>query len=288
MFRVRKLESFDLPELQPYRTMRRQFEHRERGIFVAEGEKVVRRLLQSRFGVVSVLMPEKWLHELTPFLEHRSELVEVFVADKKLLETLTGYSMYQGLLAVGKIPPPLSLDEILVTARQPCLLAAVDGLSSAENLGAIVRNCAAFSADALIVGETCSSPFLRRAVRSSMGTAFELPILEPPGLLQVLLDLRKRGIRCVAAHPHIQGRTLPEARLDSDCCIVFGSEGHGLSPETLAACDEAVAVPMPPGVDSLNVASAAAVFLYEASRQRGLAGPVNQSVQALSELPHRL
>src|SRR6201987_3356716 len=109
MFRVQNIHSLDLPDLQPYRTMRRQTEHRQQGIFVAEGEKVVRRLLESRFGVVSVLLPEKWLHDLKPSLEARPEAVQVVVGEKKLLETLTVFSMYQGLLAVGKIPASRSL-----------------------------------------------------------------------------------------------------------------------------------------------------------------------------------
>jgi tRNA G18 (ribose-2'-O)-methylase SpoU len=268
MYRSQKIESFDLPELQPYRTMRRQHEHRQQGIFVAEGEKVVRRLLESSFGVVSVLLPEKWLRDLDPLLRARPEEVQVFVAEKALLETLTGFSMYQGLLAVGKVPPLPTLEEMVARSPQPRLLAAADGLSSAENLGALVRNCAAFNAQALIVGETCSSPFLRRAVRSSMGTIFLMPIVETPSLIQALGDLRKQGIRCIAAHPHADGQTLSQANLTGDCCIVFGSEGYGISPAVLAACDEAAAIPMPDAVDSLNVGSAAAVFLYEANRQR--------------------
>jgi tRNA G18 (ribose-2'-O)-methylase SpoU len=268
MYRSQKIESFDLPELQPYRTMRRQHEHRQQGIFVAEGEKVVRRLLESKFSVVSVLLPEKWLQELAPLLQARPEEIRVFVAEKALLETLTGFSMYQGLLAVGKVPPLPTLEEMVARSPQPRLLAAADSLSSAENLGALVRNCAAFNAQALIVGETCSSPFLRRAVRSSMGTIFQMPIVETTSLIQALRDLRERGIRCIAAHPHVSGRTLAQANLAGDCCIVFGSEGYGLSPAVLAGCDEAAAIPMPETVDSLNVGSAAAVFLYEANRQR--------------------
>src|SRR6516225_9761023 len=109
MFRLESISSLDLPALQPYRTMRRQMEHRQQGIFVAEGEKVVRRLLESAFAVVSVLLPEKWLADLTPLIEARPETVEVYVAEKSLLEQLTGFSMYQGLLAVGKIPGGPSL-----------------------------------------------------------------------------------------------------------------------------------------------------------------------------------
>jgi TrmH family RNA methyltransferase len=103
-----------------------------------------------------------------------------------------------------------------------------------------------------------------------MGTVFELPIVETPSLLKCLSELKERGIRCIAAHPHVEGRTLSDANLASDCCIVFGSEGHGITPAVLALCDDAVAIPMPPTIDSLNVGSAAAVFLYEANRQRAL------------------
>lgn len=267
MVRVQKIDSLDLPDLQPYRTMRRQMEHRQQGIFVAEGEKVVRRLLESHLNVVSVLLPEKWARELTPLLEKRPE-VQVYVAEKPMLESLTGFSMYQGLLAIGKVPPQPRLEEVLQQGRRPRLLVAVDGLSSAENLGALVRNCGAFGVQALITGETSTSPFLRRAVRASMGTIFHLPVIEAQNLIAMLEHLRSQQVRCIAAHPHASGLTLSQAHFQPDCCLVFGSEGYGLAPATLAVCDEAAAIPMAPGVDSLNVASAAAVFLYEVSRQR--------------------
>jgi tRNA G18 (ribose-2'-O)-methylase SpoU len=269
MYHPQRIESLELPELQPYRTMRRQAEHRQQGIFVAEGEKVVRRLLESQFTVVSVLLPEKWMQELDPLLRARGEDIRVFLAEKALLETLTGFSMYQGLLAVGKVPLLPTLAEVVARSPQPRLLAAADGLSNAENLGALVRNCAAFNAQGLIVGETCSSPFLRRAVRGSMGAVFHLAVVEHGNLSQALSELREFGIRCIAAHPHSNGRTLAQTDFTGDCCIVFGSEGYGISPAVLAACDEAAAIPMPSTVDSLNVGSAAAVFLYEANRQRG-------------------
>jgi tRNA G18 (ribose-2'-O)-methylase SpoU len=268
LFHAQSIASFDSPDLQPYRTMRRQLEHREQGIFVAEGEKVVRRLLESKFEVVSVLLPEKWLRDLEPLLQARPEDIRVYVAEKALLETLTGFSMYQGLLAVGKVPAQVPLEEILARSSTPHLLAAVDGLSSAENLGALVRNCAAFGVQALVAGETCPSPFLRRAVRASMGAIFQLPIVETPSLVRALQRLRSLAIRCIAAHPHVERRIVSQADFATSCCLVFGSEGYGLSAPVLEACDDAAAIPMTPTVDSLNVGSAAAVFLYEANRQR--------------------
>jgi tRNA G18 (ribose-2'-O)-methylase SpoU len=288
MFHVHKISSLDLPELAPYRTLRRPLEHEREGIFVAEGEKVVRRLLESAFTVVSVLLPEKHLENFRPLLAARPEKLKVYLADKKLLEQLIGFTMYQGVLAVGKIPSPSSLDDILSKNPRPLLLAAVDGLTSAENLGALVRNCVAFGVQALIVGETSSSPFLRRAVRNSMGTVLQLPVVELAKLglrhqftakahttkltlVDCLKEFRARGVRCIAAHPHTDKKFLSHADFSGDCCLVFGSEGDGISAPVLAACDEAVAIPMPPAVDSLNVGAAAAVFLYEAARQRGKA-----------------
>lgn len=271
MVHVTFVESLDLPELEPYRTMKRPWdlEHERQNIFVAEGEKVVRRLLESRLTVVSLLLPEKWVGHLKPWLDSRPEELQIYVAEKPQLETLTGFSMYQGVLAVGKIPEPPALEILLNTERRPLLFAAVDGLANAENLGVLVRNCAAFGVQALLVGETSSSPYLRRAVRSSMGTVFQLPALDVSSLAKTLRDLRLQGVHVIAAHGHARGKTLAKADFSGDCCIVFGSEGHGLSSAVLEACTEAVAIPMAAQVDSLNVGSASAVFLYEARRQRG-------------------
>ena len=102
-----------------------------------------------------------------------------------------------------------------------------------------------------------------------MGAIFKLPALESTDLAQTLQTLRAQGVRCIAAHPHTDKKVLSQADFTGDCCVVFGSEGHGLSASVLAACDEAVAIPMANEVDSLNVSAAAAVFLYEVNRQRG-------------------
>jgi tRNA G18 (ribose-2'-O)-methylase SpoU len=269
MFHVRKIESFDLPELEPYRTMRRPAEHHTRGIFVAEGEKVVRRLLASDFEVLSVLLPQKWLFEYEPLIRARPEKdISIFTAELPLLETLVGFPLFQGVLAIGRIPHRRALAEILEHSAKPNLFVAVDGIANAENIGTIVRNCAAFGVQALIVSERSSSPFLRRAVRNSMGTIFQLPIIEITTLATALNELKAKNILLIAAHPHVNGRTLGDADFAKDCCIVFGSEGTGLSPEILELCDDTVAIPMAPEIDSLNVNAAAAVFLYEVNRQR--------------------
>ena len=265
---VQRIDSLELPELAPYRTLRRSWEHREQGIFVAEGEKVVRRLLESEFAVVSLLLPEKWFIEYKTLIGSRPENIAVYLADKDTLEKLVGFSMFQGVLAVGKIPAARTLDSVLEQSAHPCLFAAVEGVSNAENIGALVRNCAALGVQALLVSQSSCSPFLRRAVRNSMGSIFRLPVVEGLDLTEALPELRRRGVRCIAAHPHVAARELWQADLARDCCVVFGSEGHGIPAAVLAACETCVAIPMHAGVDSLNVSHAAAVFFYEASRQR--------------------
>jgi tRNA G18 (ribose-2'-O)-methylase SpoU len=258
-------------ELEPYRTLRRRKDLERRQLFVAEGEKVVRRLLEAPFPVVSLLLTEEWLDALRPLLRDRPEPVRAFVATKAEIEQITGFSCYQGVKAVGRVLEPVTLDRVLEHSERPWFLVALDGLSNAENLGVVVRNAAALGAQALVVGETSGSPFLTRAIRTSMGAIFRLPAVDVPNLVEALGALRARGIRCVAAHPRTEPLRLSQADFRSDCCVVLGSEGYGISDAVLGACDEAVAIPMRRGVDSLNVGSAAAAFLYEVARQRGLA-----------------
>src|SRR5262249_32646982 len=118
---VQKVDSLDLPDLAPYRTMRRPMEHREQGIFVAEGEKVVRRLLESDFTVGSLLRPENGFGEYEPLVQSRPERMPVYLAEKKVLEQLVGFTMFQGVLAVGKVPAPQTLHTVLHRSSSPRL-----------------------------------------------------------------------------------------------------------------------------------------------------------------------
>ncbi len=269
MYEVVTLTSWDLPELAPYRTMRRPMEHRLQGIFIAEGEKVVRRMLESSVEVVSLILPPKWLEIYKPLLEKRPESVRVYQGEKAVLEQLSGFTFYQGVIGVGRIPVLPPLEKILEKEQIPDLWIATDQVTSGGNIGGICRNAAALGAQAILIGETSCTPFIRWAVHGSMGELFKLQIVEPPSLKEALVALKCRGIRCIAAHPHAEGKTLPQCNLKSPICFVFGSEGTGISPEILAECDEAIAIPMSFGADSLNIASCVGIFLYEAQRQRG-------------------
>ena len=229
---IQPVQSLDHPDLALYRTLRRTEEHERAGVLVAANNKVIKRLLASRFTVISALLTPEWLAQLEPQLKARPESIQVFTADAALLETITGYKLHKGAMAVAKIPPLPDFLTLLETAPLPRLLAAVDGIASAENLGAVVRSCAAFGAHFLIIGETCGSPFQRRAISGSMGTIFEQPVVRVPNLVETLTTLRARGIRCLAAHPRPGATKLSAADLRGDCCLVFGAEGPGLHPKS--------------------------------------------------------
>src|SRR6266850_3751438 len=233
MYEVHPIDSIDDPRLVPYRTMRRQFDHFAQEIFIAEGEKVVHRLLETSIPMISLVMPEREVAQFEAQLRQRSEQISVFTAPKPVLEKLTGFQLYRGVLGLAKVPPASTLDQILSTGSSPRLFVALDGLSNAENLGSVVRNAVAFGVQGLLLNAACAPPYLRRAVRSSMGTIFKVPYMQTTDLPKALQELSRLGVRIIAAHPHTTEKTVTEATFATDCCVVFGSEGHGLSDELL-------------------------------------------------------
>ncbi|HTK82690.1 MAG TPA: RNA methyltransferase [Bacteroidota bacterium] len=268
---VHAVQSLEAAALQPYRTLRRPMDHMREGIFVAEGEKVVRRLLASELSVVSMLMTQEWFDRLFDVESGAvGKRFEVYVAEKKIVEAIVGYNLHQGIMAVGKVPEPKSLETTIASIETPHFLVALDGLVNAENVGVVVRNCAAFGVGAVIAGETSSSPYLRRAVRNSMGTVFQLPIIHSENLRETLQGLhRSHNIDIVAAHVRATS-TIDKSDFTKSTCIVLGHEGEGISQNILDICTAQVAIPMMNGTDSLNVASASAAFLYEVRRQRSI------------------
>ena len=135
---IKPVEALDAPELTLYLTLKRVEEHERAGVLVAANTKVVKRLLASEFTVVSALLTPAWLENLEASLRARPEDIRVYVAEQKLLETITGYKVHQGALAVARIPAQPDLATLLKTSPRPLLLAAVEGIASAENLGAVV------------------------------------------------------------------------------------------------------------------------------------------------------
>ena len=265
-YRIQEITTLDLPELQPYRTLRRSTEHVRDRIFVAEGEKVVRRLLASNLSIISMLMTKQWFEKIFPNDYNISNPI-IFISEKSNIESIVGYHLHQGIMAVAKIPTEIQLDKLLEKNTPSLLFVALDNLVNSENVGIIVRNCAAFGVNAIIVGETSSSPYLRRAVRNSMGTVFKLPIIHSKNLAETLSELKtKYNVQIIGAHPH-EKQSLYTSNFSEKICIVFGNEDEGISENILDICDDYIAIPMMNDVDSLNVACSSAVFLYEIRKQ---------------------
>ncbi|HTI68722.1 MAG TPA: RNA methyltransferase, partial [Candidatus Limnocylindria bacterium] len=222
MFTVEPILDFEDPRFAPFRNMRAQIDHLGEGLFIAEGEKIVRRLVESPHQVVSVLLPPDWQSEYEPLLAARSEAITLFVAPKSVLSQLTGFTLFQGVLALGRVPSSWSLPQLLQTLPAPRLFAAVDGVTNAVNVGLVTRNAVAMGVQALIVGETSAHPYLRRSVRGAMGTLFKLPYHVSTNLVETLAELRAAGVNCIAAHPHTDRRFLYDVDLRRDTCIVLG------------------------------------------------------------------
>lgn len=250
--------------------MKRSRNQHEKGFFVVEGEKAVISLLESNFTIVNALMTEKYCQELKALLERKGAecSFDLFITPESVLEQLTGYKYFQGVLAVGQIPKKIILRDLWQKTSGPRVFLMLDGLANAENVGGIIRTAVALGVQSVICTTECCNPWLRRSVRSSIGNIFKISVLEDVDIQEACSEFRAHGMKLVAAHPHGENQVL--GRYDwgkGDVCLLLGNEGQGLSSEILALCDETVSLPMCNGVDSLNVASAAAIFLYDINRR---------------------
>ncbi len=227
------------------------------GLFLAEGEKVVRRALEAGYAPRSLLMAQKWWDGLRDAVEPHD--CDVFLADDALLESVTGFRVHRGALASMHRRPLPSLDDVLSTARRVVVL---EDLVDHTNVGAVFRNAAALGMDAVLVSPECADPLYRRSVKVSMGSVFSVPWTRAdpwPGALHALADL---GFATYALSPDPTGVDLRALETPDRVAMVLGTEGEGLTDAALAACSDRVRIPMAAGVDSINVAAASAVAFY--------------------------
>jgi tRNA G18 (ribose-2'-O)-methylase SpoU len=254
------IQSLDDPLLAPYRNLKDKELARDGNRFIAEGENVVRRLLASSTPVESVLIADRKAATIAPLA---AALTPVFVASDTLIESIIGFEFHSGVLACGIRPEPPSLDTLIPPPPHSALIVVCQQITNTENLGSLIRVSAAFGADAMILGERCCDPFFRQSVRVSMGTVFSMPIRQSPYLLRDLDDLKATRVRRLAAVLSPDAQPLSTIARPPRTAVVFGNEADGLDPATIAACDRQVTIAMKRGTDSLNVAVAAAVFLYQ-------------------------
>ncbi len=253
------VDRLDDRRLDPYRSLKTATLHRRAGLFIAEGDKVVERLLTSDFEVVSVLVSERRASALKPF-EKRG--FEALVIPDRLATELVGFRFHAGTMACGCRKPPPDL----ATLAAASILVGCARIDDPENLGSIIRHCAAFGVGGLVLGPGCADPFSRRVIRVSMGNGFRLPILETNDLVADLLRLKnEHGFQLIASVLGRDAERVRGATVSGRAVILFGNEAHGLDPELVDICDRRVTIPMRSATDSLNVSVAAALILYEFS-----------------------
>ncbi|HEY8618729.1 MAG TPA: RNA methyltransferase [Dermatophilaceae bacterium] len=234
----------------------------ERGLYLAESEKVIRRALAAGHRPRSFLMGKRWITDLSDLVEQaESQDVPVYFAQAGVIEAMTGFHLHRGALASMHRPPLVTPQSLLRDAARVIVL---EDIVDHTNVGAVFRSAAALGVDAVLITPRCADPLYRRAVRVSMGTVFQVPWtrIEPwPSGLQVLRD---HGFTVAAFALGDGAISLDDlaANQPDRLAMVFGTEGDGLSRLAVKGADLVVKIPMAQGVDSLNMAAASAVAIW--------------------------
>ena len=231
----------------------------ERGVFIAESPKVIRVALDAGYEPVSLLCERRHIMGDAADIVERCGDIPVYTGERELLSQLTGYTLTRGVLCAMRRPVLRSLEEVCRGARR---VAVIDGVSDTTNIGAIFRSAAALGIDAVLLTPDACDPLNRRAVRVSMGSVFLVPWTRTDGSLA---GLKRLGFRTAAMALKDRSLSLDDPVLKSEprLAVVMGTEGDGLADRTIAEADYVVRIPMAHGVDSLNVAAAAAVAFWE-------------------------
>jgi len=239
---------------------------RQRGIFTVEGRLSIEALLASPYRVRSLFVATEHAARAAALVGDRP--IPIYTMPAQEMEQVSGVHFHRGMLAVAERPPLPSVAEVVEGART---LLVLEGVGDHENMGALFRNAAAFGVDAVILDPRTTDPLYRRTTRVSLGHVLRVPFarVAPEGWPAALHDLRERGFTTVALTPDPAAETLGQLVRDAPerLALLLGAEGPGLTEAAMAAVDRRVRIPMEPGVDSLNVATAAAIAL---AARRGL------------------
>ena len=234
----------------------------ERGLYLAESEKVIRRALGAGHRPRSYLMSERWLTDLADLVEAAErDGVPVFVGQDDVMEDLTGFHLHRGAIASMHRPELPPLEAVVDDARRVLVL---EDIVDHTNVGAAFRSGAALGIDAILVTPRCADPLYRRSIRVSMGTVFQVPWTRIEPWPRAIDGLRRAGYTVAALALSEDGVTLDDlaAAPPEKLALVLGTEGDGLRPRTITQADLTVRIPMAGDVDSLNVAAAAAVAMW--------------------------
>lgn len=254
---IERIEDRDDPRLAPYVAVRERDLAGREGLFVAEGEVVVRVLLaRSPFRVRSLLLEERRVAPMMDIVA--SVTAPIYVVPQTLMDAVVGFAIHRGVLAVGERGAPITPANLLARGRT---FVGLVGLTNHDNVGSIFRNAAAFGVDGVLLDATSCDPLYRKSIRVSAGTALVVPFARSEDLLA---DLERAGVEAAGLTPRGEETidTLPPARR----ALLLGTEGPGLS-EAMLARTRRVRIAMAPGLDSLNVAVASGIALHEVMKR---------------------
>ncbi|MFN0055588.1 MAG: TrmH family RNA methyltransferase [Planctomycetales bacterium] len=260
------IESLEDHRLDPYRALKQSRAEPSR-TFIAEGEKLVRRLIDSPCRTQSVLCTAAARARLELDARLPAE-TPLYLTTTAQISSLVGFQFHRGVLACGVRPEPPSLESLCHSPAAPAtsLIVACPDIRDPENLGTIIRTTAALGGMGIIAGLTGTDPFSRRVLRTSMGTVLQLPIVRTDGWIEALDRLRQSGFETIATVLESTAQPLEDVPGPNRAVVFFGNEDSGLPADLVAGCDRRVTLPMSAGVDSLNVAVAAGIVLYHLTR----------------------
>ena len=266
-----QIDSLDDPRIEPFRDVRDRDLRGRDGLFMAESELVLQRLLRQPERLHALLLSPEKFSRLEGALADLPDAVPIYIADLELMGRIAGFHVHRGVLATGQRPSSEELNASALLAgfknSNRCTLLMATGITNVDNMGSLFRNAAAFGVDAVILDANCCDPLYRKSIRVSMGHVLGMPWaiaedwVETLGLLRTSLGMQVWAAEC-------DSRSVPATSIGQPdrLAIVMGPEGSGLDERTLEVCSSIVEIPMSIGVPSLNVATAAAILLWERSR----------------------
>jgi tRNA G18 (ribose-2'-O)-methylase SpoU len=269
---IERTNRADDPRVAAYHAVRDGDLLRSRGLFVAEGRLLVRRVLEdARYRVHSVLVNDAALRDLEPEMATPDPSVPIFVCDADQLAAVAGYDVHRGCLALVHRPSPASIDALMLAATT---LVVLEGVANADNVGGVFRNAAAFGVGGVLLSPACCDPLYRKAIRTSMAAVLRVPFARAaaddwPG---ALVRVKAAGFTIVALTPREPSEALQQfvARpRPAPLALLVGTEGAGLTAEAEAAADYRVRIPIAGGIDSLNLAVATGIALYSCLKGEG-------------------
>lgn len=253
------INNFNDPRIAAFRNLKDKQLALNQGLFVVEGEFLVRRLLDSSFTVHSILMTDRRYRSG----EWRTPVsVPIYLASREIISNIVGFDFHRGVLALGVRPEKQSIFDYADITQIDRLIVCPE-INDVENLGSIMRSAAGLEYQHVLLGESCCDPFARRSIRTSMGAVFQLTLFQAQSILQDLRTLKiDFNFEYHASVLNEHAQPLEHVQPPPKTALLFGSEAHGLSEDILELVDQRVTIPMALGTDSLNVGVAAGIFMY--------------------------